>query len=101
MSVDPGDMLKDDLEKVSDLRSGGMDTSIPALMELAFGSLAGLTALLWIVALFWVPDPITGQTWMGLGALGGVLFGLPAGAIFMLRRGGAEVLMAIVRESAR
>lgn len=101
MSTDPSGMLEDDLETISSLWSGdGMDTSIPALVELAFGSLTAISALAWIVLLFFVPDVVGGQAWMALGGLALVLFGVPAGVVYVLRRGGSDVLMAMIREHA-
>lgn len=93
------DALSDDMEKFRELEgSGGFDMSPPAVIELAFASLTALVALGWLVSLLWVPDAINGQTWMGLGALGMVMFGVPAGAIYVLRRGGIDVVKAVIRD---
>lgn len=101
MSNDPSDLLEDDFRKFQQYRGKGMDTSIPAMLELGFGAVTLLIGFVWLVSLYWVPDPIDGQVWMQAGMLGLLIFGGPAGLIFMLRRGGSEVLMAMVREFAR
>ena len=95
-------MVQDDIAKVKSVSgNGGMDTSLPALMELAFASLTGVTAVVWFLAILLVPDTIDGITWMSLGALGLVLFGLPAGLLYLLRRGGATVIRDLVRSVVR
>lgn len=95
----PGDLQKD-LEKFREFRNrdGGLTTSVPSLLELAFGSLTALLGIVWLVSLWWVPDVIAGETWMGLGILGIVLVGLPFLAIYWFRRGGIDVLRALLRE---
>lgn len=96
------DMLQDDLDKFREIRgSGGMDTSIPALIELGFGVATALVALGSLVALMlWVPDTVDGTSWMGVSAVCLAVTGIPAGAVYGLRRGGAEMIQAIVRSYA-
>ncbi len=96
MNEDLEEMVQKDKERFRDLSGGdGMDLSPPALIELVFFSLTALTLLAWLASLFLFD--VDGQTWMGLGALGLVMFGLPAGLIFVLRRGGAEVVERMIR----
>lgn len=95
------DMVQDDLEKVRSVSSGGIDTSIPALIELTLGVATAFVALGWLAALLWVPDPVDGLTWMSVGATLMSLFGIPAALVYGLRRGGAEMARAIVREYTR
>lgn len=97
MNDDFNELARKDLEKVSAYQGQGLDTSLPAMIELGFGSLTALVAICWFVAMYWVPDPIPGTTWFGVGMVGLVLFGLPAGTIFVLRRGGADVVRAIAQ----
>lgn len=101
MNDDMSDMLEDDLEKVQSMRGQGMDTSVPALIEAGFAVGLGLVAIAWFAALWWTPDPIGGTTWMGVGILGGILFGAPLGLIYALRRGGAELLAQTIRGFVR
>lgn len=99
MSQRPSDLIQDDLEKFQRYSGdGGMDFSPAAIIELSLLSLTGFVALGWLVAIFWVPDPIDGQVWMGLGALGLVVFGLPTGLIMAFRRGAGEIALAMLRE---
>lgn len=94
--------FRDDVQKFRKLnRRDGMDWSLPAFIELAFGSLTAVAGLAWLVSLWWVPDVIPGTTWMGLGMLGLVLFGGPAALVYGLRRGGADVVRALVRDIVR
>lgn len=101
MNDDMSDMLEDDLEKFQSMRGQGMDTSIPALVELGFAVCLALVAIAWFAALWWTPDPIAGTTWMGLGVFGLILFGAPFGLIYALRRGGAELLTRTIRGFVR
>lgn len=102
MSADRSDMLEDDLEKIKDLRgSDGMDMTIPAIAELVFATLTALTAIVWLAALYWTPEPISGQDWMLGGVVGLGMFGGPAAATYFLRRGGAGLIMDFVREVSR
>lgn len=94
-------MVREDIDAVRSLARGGVDTSVPVLLELGLASLTGLVLLCWLLALLWVPDPIPGDMWMAIGMLGLVLFGLPAGTIYVLRRGGADVVRALVTELVR
>lgn len=96
---DVNDAFSDDMEKFRDLEGrDGFDLTPPAAIELGFASLTAVVALAWLVSLLWVPDTINGQTWMGLGALGMVMFGAPAAAIYALRRGGMQVLQTVIRD---
>ncbi len=100
MNQDIEEMVQEDKERFRDLSGGdGMDMTIPALFELTFLLLTGLTLIAWFVSLFLFD--VDGQTWMGVGALGLVMFGLPAGLIFALRRGGAEVIEGFIRDVTR
>jgi len=101
MKDDMNDMLGDDLEKFQSMSGQGMDTTIPALIELGFAICLALVALAWFAALLWTPDPIGGTTWMGLGVLGGILFGVPLGLIYALRRGGKELIGRTIRGYVR
>lgn len=96
---DYGDLWRDDVRRVREVAGGGggVDTSLPAMVEGGFGALTALVGLVWFLMLFWVPDPISGGAWMGFGMLGLVLFGAPTGAIYALRRGGAEVVREVAR----
>lgn len=96
---DLGELVRNDVQRFRELRrsDGGLDSGLPAMIELGFGSLSALAGLTWVLMLLWVPDPIDGGTWMGFGMLGLVLFGLPTGLIYVLRRGGAEVVREVVR----
>jgi len=100
---DINDEFSDDIDKFRNLDTGGgFDMAPPALLELAFLSLTALVGLAWLVGLFFVPETgLDGPTWMGLGALGVVMFGLPAAAIYGLRRGGMGVVRAVVRDLVR
>lgn len=99
---DVNDAFSDDIEKFRDLEGrDGFDLTPPAALELAFASLTALVALGWLVSLLWVPDTINGQTWMGLGALGMVMFGAPAAAIYGLRRGGMDIVKRVIRDMVR
>lgn len=101
MNDDMNDMLEDDLEKLQSMRGQGMDTSIPALIELGLAVCLALVALAWFAALLWTPDPLGGTTWMAMGVLGGILFGAPLGLIYALRRGGAELIARTIRGYVR
>jgi len=95
-------MVSNDMDRMQRVGSGdGMDWSVPAVVELTFLSLTALVGIVWLVSLLWVPEPIDGQTWMGMGMLGLLMFGAPAGMVFALRRGGAEMVRAIIREMVR
>lgn len=102
MSAGPSDDLpgsvEDDVQKFRELRQRDGNRSIPALIEGAFAMLLGLCALAWFASMWWVPDTISGTEWMGFGGLIAVMFGLPAGAIYWLRRGGVEVIQALIRQ---
>ncbi|MFW5900393.1 MAG: hypothetical protein ACOCTH_01285 [Halodesulfurarchaeum sp.] len=101
MTDDFSGMVEDDLERVSGLVGGGLDTSIPSIIELFFGAATTFVAVTWFVTMFFVPDPIDGQAWFSLGMLGLFLFGVPAAGTYWLRRGGADVIMAVLRAYAR
>jgi len=88
-----------DIERMRRLASrDSRSWSGPALVELVLVSLAGLAALLWVVALFlWVPEPVSGPMWLGGGALAGVVLGGPAALVYLVRRGGTRVITQAVR----
>lgn len=89
---DPWDMAEDDLEKVRRGMSGdGRDWKLPAIIEGIFLSLLALCGLAWLAMLFYTPDPIPGESWLGFGLLAATLLGLPAAAIHVLRTGGEDV----------
>jgi len=90
-------MVKNDLEKFQDL-DGDMSMDPPAILELVFISLTAVTVLAWFASMFLlVPDTIPSKVWMGGGLFGLVVFGVPAALVFFLRRGGVEVVRAVVR----
>jgi len=94
----PGD-LQEDIEKIRRYRGQGIrDVGLAALVEGVFASLTGLVGIVWFASLYWVPDVIPSETWMAAGMVGLLVFGLPAGAIYMLRRGGAQVIERVIRE---
>lgn len=103
MNDDLNDAVQQDLQQYRRLReNGGFDTSIPALVELGFASIAAVIALVWFAAMFlWVPNPLSGSVWMGFGLFGLGVFGGAAGLIHLLRNGGAATIRALVRESIR
>lgn len=96
MSADADDLIREDIEKFQRMRGQDMDMSLPSMVELGFFSLTALVAVSWLVALFFTPDPIPGETWLGLGGLGMTMFGIPAALIYWLRRGGAATIAAFV-----
>lgn len=103
MNDDLDDAVQRDLEQFRRLQqNGGVDTSVPALVELIFASIAAVIALVWFAAMFlWVPDPVPGTVWMGFGLFGLGIFGGAAGLIYVLRRGGATTIRVLVREAMR
>ena len=103
MNDDLNDALADDMRRAQRAVSGGGPSLSPAAMlEAVFATLAAATMLAWLVAMvLWVPDPIPGHVWMGFGLFGMAVFAAPAGAIYVLRRGGAGVIRAMVREQVR
>jgi hypothetical protein len=98
---DPNDLLKEDMEKYRRLERKDIDFTPPALVEIVLLGLAGLHVVAWLGAMFLVPDTITGQTWMALGALGVMCFGAPGVGIYWLRRGGAEKIGRMARQVMR
>lgn len=90
-------MAQQDVQKIRQYQGGDVEATIPNLVELVLGGLTALHAVVWFGAILLVPDTIDGTTWMGLGLLGLVLFGGPAGLIYWLRRGGAETIRAVVQ----
>jgi len=96
MTDDIGEMVESDVEKFKRLRSRG-GWGLPGYLELGFGAVTGVVLVGWLLALLWVPDPIDGNAWMGVGMLALLLTGVPTAAIFWLRRGGADIVRAVVR----
>jgi len=97
----PGDPQKD-LEKFRQMRRQDGNRSAGGWLEGVLAMAASLVACAWFVTMWlWVPDPIDGQTWMGLGALGMSVTGVPAAIIYYGRRGGAEMFKQIIREVIR
>lgn len=102
MSSRPNDDLpgsvEDDLQKFRELRDRDSDGwALGGIVEGVFATLTALGGLAWFASMWWVPDTLSGTEWMGFGALIGVMFGLPALAIYTLRRGGAQVVKAMLR----
>ena len=93
----PGDPQQD-IERLKDMSRGGMDTSPDAIAEGVLSVLFGLVAIGWLVAIWWVPDTIAGEVWLGAGIVGGIVFGVPLAAIMALRRGGVSQLARALRE---
>lgn len=90
----PGDP-SEDVQKIRELRNRDGNWEPPAVIEGVFASLTALVGLVWFLGLF-VLD-VDGTTWMGLGALGAVLFGVPAALVYALRRGGAALIQETIR----
>ena len=97
MNDDINEMAREDVEKFKNLSGDGMEWSLPAMIELVLGALTTGVVLTWLISMYWVPDPIDGSIWMGLGMLGAAVFGLPLAVIVVMRRGGADVIRAVVR----
>lgn len=90
---------QDDVEKFKQLRRRDKQGwSVGSVLEIVFITLAGLVAVSWFVAMFFVPDPVPGDMWLGLGGLGILVTGVPALVIYHLRRDGLEVLQRLIRE---
>jgi len=97
----PGDPQKD-LEKFRRMRRQDNSRSAGGWLEAILGLAAAIVAAAWFVTMWlWVPDPIDGPTWMGLGALGMSVTGLPAAIIYYGRRGGARVAKQLIQEVIR
>lgn len=98
-SRDPFDAdWRDDVEKFKRLRRRDKQGwSLGSVVELIFASLAGLSALAWFIAMWFVPDPVPGDLWLGLGGLAVAVFAGPAFAIYQLRRGGLGRLRQLIR----
>lgn len=95
---DRHEMLQDDIEKFRDLQGrGGLEATPPAILEIVGGILTAVLVLVWLAAMLWVPDPIDGRAWFAFGMLSLGLFGGPTAAIYWLRRGGAEVILQLIR----
>lgn len=88
---DPGE----DIQKFRELRNRDQSWSIPGILEGVLAACTGLVAVVWFAGLFLLD--VEGTTWMGLGALGGLLFGTPAAIVYGLRRGGAEIVRQTIR----
>lgn len=101
MTDDIERLVEQDKQKFQQYSGQGFDTSVPAVVELAFGVATALLAVVWFLSLLWVPDVIDGTTWMALGMLGLILLGTPAGVIYLLRRGGADTLQQVIRGVTR
>lgn len=99
---DMNDMVREDVEKFRRYRGrGGVERTLPALVELALTGTTALIALVWLGSLYFVPDPIPGQMWMGIGMLGLVIVGVPAAAVALLRRGGVDTLLRVLERAGR
>lgn len=101
MTDDLDEMVRQDIEQLRRLATNRQDTGLPVLIEVVLWSLTAVVAIVWLLAMFWTPDPIPAGAWLGLGMLGLGLFGLPAGAMYVLRNGGATVIRGVVRELVR
>jgi hypothetical protein len=98
--MDFGAQAQEDIEKARQLSREGVDTTRPALIEVVLVGLAACVGIVWLAALFlWTPEPLSGTQWMSLGAIGGCLFGIPAVAIWWLRRGGIRTIQRTIRRS--
>lgn len=91
MSNDIDDLISDDIENIRN-RQGGMDRTLPAMVELGFLSLTALAGVGWLIALFFTPDPIPSGVWLGGGMLAVGAFGFPAAVIYIMRRGGPRMI---------
>ena len=91
--------LQDDAEKFRRYRErdGDIEMTPPALMEVVLLAAAGVIGVAWMASMFWVPEVMSGTTWMALGALGMLVTALPGGALYWLRRGGAREIQRILR----
>ncbi|MFW5956347.1 MAG: hypothetical protein ACOCQY_02975 [Halorhabdus sp.] len=98
-SRDVEEMVQDDMDRFRDLSGDGMEMSFPAILELSFLSLTGVSLIGWFLSLFLFD--VDGPTWMGMGMLFLVLFGLPTALIFGLRRGGAEIVDGLIQQIVR
>jgi len=94
-------MVQDDLEKFQDL-DGDMSMDPPAILELVLLTLTAVTVLAWFASMFLlVPETIPSKVWMGGGMLALVVLGVPTGLVFAMRRGGVEVVRAVVQDFVR
>ena len=92
----PGD-VGDDIEKFKRMRRRDGNRSAGAWVETIFIGLFGVVAIAWLASMLLVPDTIDGRTWLGVGGLGGLLTGAPAGLIYWGRRGGVRAMQAALR----
>lgn len=93
----PGDW-QEDVQKFKQMRRRDNNRQAGGWLEAILGVLAALVGVAWFVTMWlWVPEPIDGPTWMGLGALGMSVTGLPAAIIYYARRGGARVFKREIR----
>lgn len=102
MSSRPNDELpgsvEDDLQKFRELRARDRDGwDVGGVVEGVFATLFAFGGIAWFASMWWVPDTISGTEWMSFGALIAIMFGVPAGAIYVLRRGGAEVAKQLLQ----
>jgi len=97
---DPEGMASRDIQRLKQMQSTG-DVGPGARLELVFGGLTMMTGMVWMLSIIWVPDPIDGGVWMGLGLLFLGMFGAPTGAVYWLRRGGADIVRQMVRQVVR
>lgn len=97
---DPADMVEDDLEKFRRYRQrdNGFDGGKAAWAEAILFLVSTVVAIAWLASLLWVPETIDGATWMSLGALFGLLFGVPTVGLYWVRRGGVATLARFARE---
>ena len=94
---DMSDMVQDDMQRFRELQSKDMGNSVPAVLEMLFAGAAALVAVAWLISLYWVPEVIPSKTWMLGGALGVFIFGLPAGILYLGRRGGVAFVERLVQ----
>jgi hypothetical protein len=82
----PGDPKKE-IQKLQRVARADRGWSWPSLVEAVLAVLTALAAVVWLAALFWVPDGISGQAWLFGGLFAGLFFGGPTLLVYVLRRG--------------
>lgn len=77
MSKDMSDMVKDDVKKFKNVKSGGGKPDLPTAMEYTFWGLALLSVAFMIGSMYFVgPNKaISGMTWLSVSVGGMVIFG--------------------------
>lgn len=88
----PGDPQEDLKKARRAMRSDGWSWSWAAAIEGVFGALTGLVGIGWLVALWFTPDPISGQLWLFGGMFALLCIGGPTMLVYFLRRGGVRTI---------